>query len=309
MITTVTMNASIDKAYYMDRSIQNGTVMRVARCINTAGGKGINVARIVDLCGASVQATGLIGGFNGMYLEDMLKKDGIPGKFVKIAGETRSCINILDEAFGSTEYLEPGCEVTAEEEADFLRQFPEIVKDSQVVTLSGSVPKGVSKTIYETMIHTLKEAGKQVILDTSGELLKNGIRALPTMVKPNQDEMEQLFDTRIETLEDTIFHAKKIQETGIPYVVVSLGKDGALLVCKDGIFQGRPPKIQVVNTVGCGDSMVGAFAAALDRKDTPENCLRYAVAVASANAMSQSTGSFRQEDYENILKQVTVQAL
>ena len=110
MITTVTMNASIDKAYFMDHTIENGTVMRVARCRNSAGGKGLNVARAIKLCGEKVQATGITGGFNGQYLESMLARDGIAYHFGHMEGETRCCINILDEGYGSTEYLEPGSE-------------------------------------------------------------------------------------------------------------------------------------------------------------------------------------------------------
>ena len=113
MITTVTMNTSIDKAYFMDHEVQNGTVMRVSRCRNSAGGKGLNVARAVKLCGEKVQATGLAGGVNGKYLESLLEKDEVQYQFLHIAGETRCCINILDECYGSTEYLEPGCEVAA----------------------------------------------------------------------------------------------------------------------------------------------------------------------------------------------------
>lgn len=306
MITTVTMNASIDKAYYMDHKIENGTVMRVAKCINTAGGKGLNVARIADLCGAKVQATGMVGGFNGKYLEDMLSKDGIASNFVHVQGETRSCINILDEGYGSTEYLEPGFEISKEEEESFLKQFPEIVKDSDVVTISGSIPKGMSLDIYGRMVSLLKEQGKKVILDTSGALLIQSIKSLPTMVKPNQDEIEQLFGVKITSREEVIDYAKKIYETGIPYVVISLGGDGALLVCAEGVFHGKPPKIEVVNTVGCGDSMVGAFAVALEKNETPENCLKYAVAVATANAMSPSTGNFNKENYKEILEGVEV---
>ena len=118
MITTVTLNASIDKAYYMESSIENGTVMRVKAVHNSAGGKGLNVARAVHLCGEEVLATGLVGGYNGKYLEALLDKDGVSHDFVHIQGETRSCINILDREYGSTEYLEPGFEVdesTAEE--------------------------------------------------------------------------------------------------------------------------------------------------------------------------------------------------
>ena len=172
MITTVTMNASIDKAYFMDHTIENGTVMRVARCRNSAGGKGLNVARTIKLCGEKVQATGITGGFNGQYLESMLARDGIAYHFGHMEGETRCCINILDEGYGSTEYLEPGCEISAEEEVKFMEQLPEIVKDSEIVTISGSVPRGMGKDIYAKIITKLKEAGKKVILDTSGVLLK-----------------------------------------------------------------------------------------------------------------------------------------
>ena len=130
MITTVTLNASIDKAYFMEKAIENGTVMRVATCRNSAGGKGLNVARTAKLCGADVQATGFAGGFNGKYLQHLLTLDQIPHDFVEVEGETRSCINILDPKYHSTEYLEPGFELTAADEQEFMARFPEIIKDS-----------------------------------------------------------------------------------------------------------------------------------------------------------------------------------
>lgn len=309
MITTVTLNASIDKAYYLDGIIENGTVMRVASCRNSAGGKGLNVARIVKLCGSKVQATGLVGGFNGSYLEDLLNKDEIPHNFMHVKGETRSCINILDEKYGSTEYLEPGCEISKEEERQFMKLFPDIIKDSNIVTISGSIPKGVSKDIYGQMILLAKKMGKYIILDTSGELLKRGIKSLPTMVKPNEDEIMQLFGVEIKDREDVIIYAKKIFDFGIPYVVISLGGDGALMVCKDGIFHGRPPAIDVINTVGCGDSMVGAFAASLERNIPSIETLRYAIAVATANAMSPNTGDFDSDKYEEIINEVKIERL
>ena len=127
MITTVTMNAALDKAYFMNHVIENGTVMRVQECRTTAGGKGLNVARAASICGADVQATGLVGGFNGQYLESLLDKDEIPHQFGHVKGETRSYINILDEGYGSTEYLEPGFEVAPEEEQDFMKKFPVLI--------------------------------------------------------------------------------------------------------------------------------------------------------------------------------------
>lgn len=306
MITTVTLNTSIDKAYYMEKGIENGTVMRVRSVINTAGGKGLNVARVAKLCGEEVLASGLVGGYNGQYLEHLLDRDGIPCDFEHIGGETRSCINILDPAFGSTEYLEPGCAVTKEEEAVFLRRFPEVIRQSSVVTISGSIPGGMSEDIYGHLIRLAKEAGKQVILDTSGRSLELGLAACPTLVKPNRDEMELLFHTKIAHMDDVIKNAKKIRTMGIPYVVVSLGGDGALMLCGDKILHGIPPKITPVNTVGCGDSMVGALAAAFHRNYGEERALKFAVAVASANALSPSTGNFDPKACKELLDAVEV---
>lgn len=306
MITTITMNASIDKAYFMDSIIENGTVMRVAQCRNTAGGKGLNVARAAARCGADVQASGMVGGFNGQYLESMLNADGIAHRFVHVAGETRSCINILDEKYGSTEYLEPGCEISPEEEADFMEKYPEIIKDSDVITISGSIPKGMKKDIYGRMIAIAKDMGKKVLLDTSGENLRQGIKAKPTLVKPNQDEIEQLFDVKLHSVEEVISYAWKIYEQGIPYVVISLGGRGACMLCKDGLLQGQPPKIEAVNTVGCGDSMVGALAVSLERGDTPAKALQFAMAVAASNALSPNTGDVNPEIYEKLIDQAIV---
>lgn len=114
---------------------------------------------------------------------------------------------------------------------------------------------------------------------------------------------------KIHTIEDVIKYARKIYEQGIPYVVISLGGEGALMVCEEGVFQGKPPKLEVVNTVGCGDSMVGGLAVALERSYTSQEALKFAVAVASANALSPNTGDFKPEICEKILSEVTVKRL
>lgn len=190
-----------------------------------------------------------------------------------------------------------------------MEQLPEIVKDSEIVTISGSVPRGMGKDIYAKIITKLKEAGKKVILDTSGVLLQEGMKAAPTLVKPNQDELELLFDTKIHSMDEVLKYAVEIQKSGIPYVAVSLGGEGALLVCEEGIYHGKPPKIQVVNTVGCGDSMVGGLAVALKRNYRAEEALRYAVAVSAANALSPNTGDFDPVEYQKIYDKVVVEKL
>lgn len=125
-------------------------------------------------------------------------------------------------------------------------------------------------------------------------------------MKPNKDEIEMLFQTKVERIEDVVECAEKLYGMGISYVVISLGGDGALLVCEEGIFQAKPPKIEAVNTVGCGDSMVGGFAAAFARGYHAEEALKYAAATATAAAMSPNTGDFDIEVQKELLDKTTV---
>lgn len=306
MITTVTLNVSIDKTYWIQDKVNPGTVARVQQCKNTAGGKGLNVARVLNLCGKKVVATGLTGGFNGNYLKALLKEDNIEEQFVDIQGETRCCINILDGEKTSTEFLEPGAIVREEELADFLEVYKRVVENSDVVTISGSVPKGVRKDIYRDLVKIAKQKKKKVILDTSGDLLKEGMKECPDMIKPNIEELEFITGEKFDTLEQLLEVVKHIQKKGIDRVVISLGCHGALLACEEGIFLGKPPKIDVVNTVGCGDSMVAAFAAAYSDKQSIQKSLAYAIAVSAANALSEKTGYFTDGDMQELLKKVEV---
>jgi tagatose 6-phosphate kinase len=308
MITTVTLNTSIDKAYVVDR-LNKGEVMRVKQCTNTPGGKGLNVARVVKLCGEEVLATGIAGGFSGSYVEDMLKKQQVPCVFTHAAAETRSCINILESDGTSTELLEAGEPITQSELAEFFRKFKQLIDRSDVVTISGSMPKGVDTNVYAKLIKLVKDKKKKVILDTSGEYLKEGIKACPTMIKPNSDEIEALLGVPVKNREEIIAGAKKLQSLGIEMVVVSLGADGALVVTEDGVYHGKPPKLETVNTVGSGDSMVAALAVGLARGYDVEEALRYAVSVSAANTLTMTTGNFKEDDRKDIYEKVTVTRL
>lgn len=306
MITTITLNVSVDKAYHINETVESGKVIRVATCNMTAGGKGLNVSRVIKMCGEDVLATGFVGGHTGALVEDLLQKDEIKSKFVHTKGETRNCINILDQDNVSTEFLEPGAPVSEEEKNLFIKEFNEILDKTNVVTISGSSPQGLDKDIYRVLIDMVKKKGKKVILDTSGELLKEGIKACPTMIKPNSEEMESLLGVGINNREEIINSAIKLHKSGIEIVVVSLGGEGALLVSDDGIYQGKPPKIEAVNTVGCGDSMVAAFAVGFERGYSPVESLKYAVSVSAANALTSSTGSFIKEDAYKIFEDIKI---
>lgn len=305
MILTVTMNVAIDKRYEVER-LTPGEVMRVLDCRYTAGGKGLNVSRVAAIAGERVVATGIIGGYAGEYVREALSHQNVETDFVKAEGETRSCINIFDRATGTqTEFLEPGLTATDADAERFLEKYRALLKPCSIVTISGSVPRGIPKDFYAKLIADAKALGKPVLLDTSGELLLNGVKALPTLIKPNSDEARVLTHGN-KSAEDA---AVNLYENGIPYVAVSQGKDGVLVVCKEGMFRGLTPDIPVVNTVGSGDSMLAGFAVGLCRGFSIEETIRFAVAVSTANATHEETGFYRPEDLPPLLEQISVRKL
>ena len=293
MISTVTLNTSIDKAYQLGCPLVDGTVMRVETCIDNAGGKGLNAARAVATCGEQVLATGFVGGNNGRLLCELLDADGIEHDFVHIESETRCCVNVLEPNGRSTEFLEPGRPVGSEEVARMREKVTEIAARADVVTFNGSVPAGAGMDIYRELVSVVRAAGKPAILDTSGTLLVNSLEARPTMIKPNTDEIQAILGRKPESIDEIIAAAREVHEKcGIEKVVVSLGGEGSVMACDQGVFRGRAPKIDVVNPVGSGDTMVGAFAVAIARGMSVEEQLAYAMSCASANCLSASTGHF-----------------
>ena len=292
MILTVTLNAAIDKRYVVEE-VRTGEVNRVKECVYTPGGKGLNVSKPAAIYGAEVTATGFVGGHAGHYIEDALEPFGIKSAFYHMEAESRSCINIWDEKNQlQTEFLEPGFTVAEADFERFLEHFQGLAADADVVTISGSVPKGLDGTAYQRMVKLVREAGKPVILDTSGKLLEQGIKAVPTMIKPNLDEIRMLTGKDCTDPEEIIEAAKVLHGRGIRIVTVSLGGDGAVVVSDEGAYRARVPRIHAVNTVGCGDSMTAGFALGLSEGLSIKETLRKASAVSAAAAMREETGFF-----------------
>lgn len=292
MICTVTMNAAIDRAYWLDRPLRVGEVQRVAEVRDSAGGKGLNCARAVRTLGEEVLATGFVAGHAGRRLVELLDADGVPSEFVEVAGETRFNLNVIDASGASTELLEPGPIIAPADLERLIDLVGGLARRADAVTLNGSVPQGVPTAIYAELTARIREAGTPVVLDTSAELLRVGIEARPTVVKPNGQEIAQILGRPTTGLRDVADAAVAIRRRGIRWVVVSLGGDGALLASEEGVFRGTPPTIEVANPVGSGDTMVGALAVALVRAMGPAEALAFAMARASANCLSPETGSF-----------------
>ena len=309
MILTVTLNTSIDKLYLMS-DVRPETVMRVKEVHNTAGGKGLNVSRVAGKLGEEVVATGFVGGFNGKYLESLVDTRLVRCAFTHVEAETRSCINIWDLSDGrSTEYLEPGAPVTGEDVSRFLADFDRELPQADVVTISGSIPGGAPEDIYCDLIRRCRGAGIPVLVDTSGSRLVSAVREKPYLIKPNEDEIAQLTGRTFAGREEAARALMDLHEGGIPYVVLSLGAEGALLACDRGVFHGKAPEITPRNTVGCGDSMLAGFAVGFARRLPWVETFRIALAVSAASALSLFTGHFEPSDFDPLYPGVTIQKI
>ncbi|MDC7289380.1 1-phosphofructokinase [Blautia schinkii] len=306
MILTVTANASIDKRYVIER-FGVGNVNRVKSCVPNAGGKGINVARVAHIAGEEVVATGFLGGHAGRFISEHVEDIGVTSDFVWCEGESRTCINIWDEVEKKqTEFLEPGFLVNETDCDRLIEKFESLLPRCSVATISGSAPKGAGADLYKRMIRSARNAGKPVILDTSGQLLEDCVLERPTMIKPNIDEILTLTGRPMNSRESMIRAAQDLRDDGIEIVVISLGGDGSLVSCREGVYDVKVPKIDAVNTVGCGDSMIAGFAAGISRGLPITEILRLASAVSAANAMRMETGFFVKEDMEAILPKVQI---
>lgn len=308
-IATVTLNTSVDKLYIVD-ALNPYQVSRVNKVNNTAGGKGLNVARIIALLGEEVNAAGLVGGYNGELFEALITQKEIHKRFTRIQGETRCCVNLWDTAANkSTEYLEQGCEVQPQELERFLVDYTQVVEESAAVCISGSFPIGIPDGFGAKMIQIAKQHKKPVLVDISSAQLKEIYAAAPTMMKPNTDEITQLFDINPDRKKEVIEATKEMYKNGVEIAAVSVGKDGVILTCGEGTFHVRPPRVKVANTVGSGDAMIAGFAVGIARDNTLQETMRLACAAATANTLTMNTGSFQKEDFEKILPQVTIEKI
>jgi tagatose 6-phosphate kinase len=309
MITTVTLNASLDKLYKI-KSLAPYEVMRVREMSVTAGGKGLNVAKVAALLGAKVTAMGFAGGHSGALLKELLVPSGVCECFTYVKGETRSCINIWDETEGkSTEFLEPGPIVSAEEQEAFVYDFKKALAKTKFIAISGSMPAGVPLDFYARLITIAKDAGVNVLLDTSGEALKNALNAKPFFVKPNIDEIAQFTGKALTTENEIINAAKQLVKSGIKFAAVSRGEKGVVLACNEGVYKSVSPQIKVVNTVGCGDSMVAGFAVSFEQGLSIQESIRKAVAASAANALCEKTGHISYSDFKNLYKDTIVERI
>ncbi|MBC7958571.1 MAG: 1-phosphofructokinase family hexose kinase [Vallitaleaceae bacterium] len=309
MILAITMNPAIDKIYFVPQYTL-GEVHRPHQMIASPGGKGLNVARVAKLMGEDVTASGLLGGGNGNFIREKIKDLGLIDGFLEISGETRICINVTNpENDLCTEVLEPGPIITEAEASQYLVVFTSLVQYADVVTLSGSLPNGLMDNYYQQLITLAKEAGKKVLLDSSGTAFLNGLKAKPTLVKPNDDEIKSVYTEELKTRQDYIQAIHKFKALGIEWPVISRGKVGAIVGLTEGIFEVKPPVVRVVNSVGSGDSFIAGCAVGISRGLSEVDWIRMGAACGTANTQYAQTGFVERETVEKYFKQITVEQI
>ncbi len=310
MILTVTLNPTLDRAVAVD-DLRVGGLVKVKEVNYIAGGKGVNVARVLKLLGANdVAVTGFSGGVHGEYLERSLKKERIQNYFVKISGDTRENTTIIDTTSGTqTHFLEPGPFVTREEMAKFIKLFLEELDGSEFVILSGSLPPGVPEDIYRELIHEANSRKVRSVLDAKNIALKLGLEAKPFLVKPNRAELEEVSGRKLTSLGETAQAARGLVDKGINMVIVSLGKDGMILVNKDDMWKAAPPQIPVVNSVGSGDALLAGFLFSYLSGRDIEEAIRLGMACGAANCVKPVAGAFGIEEVEHFQSEISVSKL
>lgn len=309
MILTVTMNPSIDVSYPLEE-LHIDTVNRIEKVSKTAGGKGLNVSRVLSQLNAPLTATGVVGGKFGDYLTEQLDKDGIPHSFSKIDGETRSCIAILHEG-KQTEILESGPEVTTEEQEAFVAHFEELMADTDFITISGSLPKGINHDFYSLLIDKATEADVKVLLDTSGATLKASLENThkPFLIKPNETEIADLLGKEIQSNDELVEALEDKEFDGIEWIVVTLGADGAIVKHQKNCYRVDIPTIKVVNPVGSGDSTIAGLAYALSEGKSPEDVIKSGMVTGMLNTLEEKTGFINVDNFETLFKQIKVEKI
>ena len=284
MIYTVTFSPAID--YVVDLAkFEIGEINRTQQEQAFPGGKGINVSLVLANLGKSSVATGFLGGFTGAFIKEELAKRHISSGFIEVEGLTR--INVKIRAGKETAINGQGPHITDRDIERLMAQLEKLGKDDLLV-ISGTVPKSLPNNIYEMILERIKDNGVTVIVDATKEILLNTLKYHPLLVKPNKEELEEMFNVTINNDAELIDNASKLLKLGAKNVIVSLGGDGALLVGEglEPVLRSAPQG-KVVNTVGAGDSLVAGFIAEYIDSHDIKRAFKQGIATGSASAFSE----------------------
>lgn len=306
MVITVTLNPALDKTLYIDRFAAGG-VNRASKMRTDIGGKGINVSKVLKNFGIESVCTGFLGeNLKDCFLKELEFKS-IRKRFTNIKANTRINIKIVDELSGiNTDINESGPEITEAELNEFMESFKSICFNGDIVVLSGGVSPSVPKDIYKKLISIAKDKGAITILDADGELLREGLKAKPHIIKPNEYELSALFNKDQVSKKELIGIANKLRKDGISKILISMGAEGALYLTGSGIYSVKGLKVPVKSTVGAGDSMVAAIVYSMSNNFDDSETLRFATACGAATVTLEGTQACTLTQINDLLDKIEV---
>ena len=297
MIYTLTLNPSIDYVVHLDRFV-SGMTNRTTDEEFFIGGKGINVSCILAELGMNSTALGFTAGFVGDAIENGLREMGIHADFIRLR-EGISRINVKIKAESESEINGQGPHISEEEFARLLSKT-DAVREGDTIVLAGSIPKTVSKDAYERILQRIEWRNVRIVVDATKNLLLTCLAYRPFLIKPNRQELSELFGREVSSENDIAYCARELHKKGARNVLVSLGGDGAILFAEDGnVYRSGVVRDRVLGTVGAGDSMVAGFIAGYER--TRDYAYSLKLGAACGNATAFSDGLAKREKINEIL--------
>ena len=284
-ILTLTLNPALDVTVSLD-VLRAGHVNRSQAQHSHAAGKGLNVAQVLADLGHSVTVSGFLGRDNLQPFEALIEARGFADCFVRVAGETRSNIKLVERDGQVTDINGQGPVIDETAQNDLLHLLAQVASGHDAVVVAGSLPRGITPQWLRQLLLQLKAQGLKVALDSSGEALRAGLEAAPWLVKPNTEELADVLGQPVEGRAEQRAAAERLLGTGIEHVVVSQGEQGVSWFAAGRMLHAQPPQVRVASTVGAGDSLVAGMVHGLLQAEPPAQTLRRATAIA-AQAVTQ----------------------
>ncbi len=306
-IITLTPNPAFDLHCYADEfKPYHETVFEITA--RDAGGKGINVSRALAENGVKNTAACIVGRENGGEFLQMLEKEGLTLAPIFVDGRIRENITLHEKANPETRISFPGFSCTPATLSKLRAAMGEIGENT-VCVFAGSAPAGITEAALVSFLRELAAEGASLVIDSRSVSLSSLIALRPMLIKPNKEEAERALGISIKNLQDAIEAAKALQKKGIENVLLSLGGEGAILATAEGVYHATAPKVEVLSTIGAGDSTIAGFLSALSDGLSPAACLARAVAYGSAACEREGTAPPRGEDISRLMREIAVNAV
>ncbi|ADQ03693.1 1-phosphofructokinase [Caldicellulosiruptor owensensis OL] len=309
MIYTVTLNPAIDMTVYID-TLKKGQVNRSRYCLMDAGGKGINVSKVIKALGGQSIVLGFLGNDNKDWFLKYLKEMQLDFDFIFVDGLTRTNIKIVETSQKIyTDLNQNGFEVKKKDINHLFEKIDKIAKADDIFVVSGSLPPGADEEVYAELIRILKQKGAKVIFDADGKALKSGVLEKPDVMKPNIHEFKCLFDVDENDLNSIVNSAKKLIESGIKKVLISMGAKGAVFVTENMELFAKAAEAKIKSTTGAGDSMVAAISYGLSQNMDDVSIFKLALACAAAKVSKEGVKPPEKKEIKKFLEKISLEKL